>query len=329
MRSLLICCLLTLSGVAAAGGHDAVFVYDPEAEVPPLFPGSKNPMKKWEVEPIAAGVYGFRYTFYRTIFIVTDKGVIVADPLNAQAAEILNTEIRRLTDLPVQYVAYSHSHWDHASGAQVFAEQGAKVVAQQQCAEQFIENPNPNIISPNITFTDRYEIQLGDKALEMLYFGPSHDSCMVVMVVKPANLLFMVDLANPPDGWAMFYNPAVSEDRVWHMVPFFTRVQQLVEERKIEGVIGAHMTMGKDPVTGKLGIIPGTLGPASVIAERLAFWSALIEIVTAELAAGTAPEQVPDRLVAQGALTDQISGYDPVKMRVLLQRITSYAVTGE
>ena len=326
---MLFCLLFLVAGQLVAGGHNTVFVYDPDAEVPPLFPGTKNPMKRWAVEPIADGVYGFRYTFYRTIFVVTDEGVIVADPLNAQAAEILQTEISRITDQPVKYVAYSHSHWDHASGAQIFVDNGAKVVAQEGCAEHFADKPNPDIVMPHITYADRYAIELGGRSLELFYFGPSHDSCMVVMVANPAKLLFMVDLANPPNGWSMFYNPAVSEDRVWHMVPFFTRVQQLVEEQGIEGVIGAHMSMGRDPQTGRLGIIPGRLGPPTVIAERLAFWSSLIDIVQAEMAAGTPPTDIPDRLVEQRALAGQIAGYDPVKMRVLLQRITSYAVTGE
>ncbi len=298
-------------------------------EAPPLFPGSKNPMKKWETELIADGVYGFRYTFYRNIFIVTREGVIATDPMNVEAAAILRREIRRITDQPVRFVAYSHSHWDHVSGGALFKAEGARFVAQKGCAEHFAENPNPDVVNADITYDTDYEIKLGDKSLEMLYFGPSHDSCLVVMIIKPANLLFMVDTANPPDGWAMFYNPAVSEDRVWHMVPFFTRVQALVEARGIDAVIGAHMTMGRDPLTGRPAIIPGTKGPSTVIAERLAFWSSLIDVVKEELARGTLPGEVPDALVEQRALVDRISGYEPEKMRILLRRITSYVVTGE
>jgi len=298
-------------------------------DVPPLFPGSKNPMKKWEVEEIADGLYGFRYTFYRSIFIVTDEGVIATDPLKSEAAAVMRAEIAKITDQPVRFVSYSHSHWDHASGGAVFKEEGAEFVAQERCAKNFEENPNPEVVPPDITYRDYYRIALGDKALSMYYFGPSHDNCLVVMVAEPANMLFMVDTANPPNGWTMFYNPAVSEDRVWHMVPFFEGVQSLVEARDIETVIGAHMTMGRDPVTGKLGIIRGTTGPATVIAERRDFWKSLTEVVQAELAAGTPPKNVPDALVERRVLADQIAGYDARKMRVLLARITSYAVTGE
>lgn len=298
-------------------------------EAPQLFPGSRNPLKKWEVEKITDDIYGFRYTFYRDIFIITDDGVIATDPLNPEAAVILREEIRKITDQPVRYVAYTHSHWDHVSGGQVFKDEGAEFVAQRQCAQNFIENPNPEVVLPDITFEDYYKISLGDKALEMFYLGPSHDNCLVAMLIQPDNMLFLVDIANPPSGWEMFYNPAVSEDRVWHMVRFFTRLQALVEERDIETVIGGHMTMGADPETGKRVIVPGLMGSATVVAERLAFWSSAIDAVKAELAAGTPAGDVPDRLVEKQVLADRISGYDPDKMRIYLRRITSYVQTGE
>ncbi len=149
------------------------------------------------------------------------------------------------------------------------------------------------------------------------------------MLVNPANMLFLVDIANPPDGWAMFYNPAISEDRPWHMVRFFTQLQALVDERGIETVIGGHMSGSFDPVTNRPMMVKGTTGPATVVRERLEFWTAIIEAARAELAAGTAPEDVPDRIVEKGVLADQIIGYDPAKMRILMQRMTSLALTGE
>ena len=172
-------------------------------------------------------------------------------------------------------------------------------------------------------------IKLGGKALEMFYFGPSHDNCLVGMVIKPANLLFLADVANPPNGWHMFYNPAVSEDRVWNMVRFFDGYQGVIDEYGIETVIGGHMTGSFDPVTGRPIMVRGTMGSASVVAERRAFWNSIIEATKAEIAAGTPPAEVPDKLVAEGAFADQIVGYDPDKMRILLQRVTTHAQTGE
>ena len=288
-----------------------------------------GPFKLWEVEKITDDIYSFRYSFYRNIFIVTDKGVIATDPLSVEAGQILSDEIAKITDQPVKYVAYTHSHWDHVSGGQPFKDQGAKFVAHERCAENFLENPNPNVVTPDITYTDRHEIKLGDKALEMFYFGPSHDNCLVGMVIKPDNLLFLADVANPPDGWQMFYNPAVSEDRVWNMVRFFDGYLGVIDQYGIETVIGGHMTGALDPKTGRPTIVRGTMGPATVVAERRAFWNSVIEATKVEISAGTPPEEIPDKLVREGMFADQIAGYDPDKMRIFAQRITTYVQTGE
>ena len=199
-------------------------------------------MKLWEVEKIAEDIYGFRYTFYRSLFVVTEEGVIATDPLNPDAGPILREEIRKITDQPVRFVSYSHSHWDHISGGQVFKDEGATFVSQERCAENFREMPNPDVVMPDVTYRDQYTIMLGGKSLEMHYYGPSHDNCLVVMHIRPENLLYVVDVANPPSGWAMFYNPAVSEDRVWNIVQFLDGAAKLIEREGITTIIGGHMT---------------------------------------------------------------------------------------
>ena len=316
---------ILLAALLLAGAMPPAFAGAHTGDGEYLFPG----MLRKETEQLADGVYAFRYTFYRNVFIVTDDGVIATDPMNARAAAALREAIAEVTSQPVRYVAYSHSHWDHSAGGQIFKDEGAQFVAQSGCAANLAENPNPAVVPPDITFEDRYRIALGDSSLEMFYFGPSHDNCLVVMVVNPGNLLFMVDTANPPNGWQMFYNPAVSEDRVWHMVRWFDQVQALVDERGIETVIGAHMTGGIDPETGKFGILKGTKGPATVIADRRAFWKQSIDAVRAELGSGTAPADVPATLVERGVLADRISGYERDKALIWFRRLTSYAVTGE
>jgi hypothetical protein len=127
----------------------------------------------------------------------------------------------------------------------------------------------------------------------------------------------------------MFYNPAVSEDRVWNMLRFFGGVMGLIQAERIETVIGGHMSVGMDAQTGRPEIMPATTGSVAVVAQRQAFWQTMIDGVRAELAAGTAPAKVPDTLVAQGFLADRVVGYQPQQMRILLTRITSYALTGE
>ena len=241
------------------------------------------PFKLWETEQVADGVYAFRYSFYRTVFVVTDEGVIVTDPLTETAAPVLLDEIRKITDQPIKFLSYTHSHKDHAAGGEVFKALGATIVAQSQCAANIRETEPEHVVPPDITFDEYYKIELGGKSVESFFFGPSHDNCLVVQVINPGNLLFLVDIANPPDGWAMFYNPSPSEDRIWNMESFFTRLQNLVEERGIETVIGGHMAGTFDPETGRPTLMKGTTGSASVVAVKYCYCGlALIEVAEAE-----------------------------------------------
>jgi alkyl sulfatase BDS1-like metallo-beta-lactamase superfamily hydrolase len=88
-------------------------------------------MTSYEVESLGDGLYTFRYGPYRNIFLIGTDGVIVTDPIKVPAAAALRAEIAKLTDLPVTYVAYSHSHWDHAVGGAIFKKEGAVFAAQE------------------------------------------------------------------------------------------------------------------------------------------------------------------------------------------------------
>lgn len=324
--------LAYLAAVAALNGHAALAASEiwPEPELIAEGGGSMiGKMKLWEVEQISDDIYGFRYTVYRSIFVVTEDGVIATDPINPEAAQVLHEQIAAITGQPVRYVAYSHSHWDHISGGQVFKDDGAMFVAQERCAENFRERPNPAVVMPDITFRERHAIELGGKTVTMHYFGPTHDNCLVVMHIEPENVMFIVDFANPPSGWIMFYNPAVSEDRVWNMVAALDGVAGLIESKKIDTIIGGHLTTAEDPRTGRPTIVRGTVGPAITVAERRDFWQAVIDGARKEMAANTPFEEIPDKLVNERYLADKVIAYDPDKMRILIRRMVSYLQTGE
>ena len=163
----------------------------------------------YSVTSLGNGLYVFRWWVYRNIFIVTDEGVIVTDPLNPRAAKSLRDEIRKVTDKPVRYVVYSHNHHDHISGGNIFQEEGAKFVAHENVLKQLGDHPSPVIPLPDITFTDSYSLKLGDRTLELVYFGPNHGDGLAVMRLPVENILFIVDIVTPrrvafrdmPDFW--------------------------------------------------------------------------------------------------------------------------------
>merc|ERR1711892_476566 len=74
-----------------------------------------------ETYEIADDVYSFTTTnAYFSMFVVTGSGVIVIDPSNLEHSKQMLKEINDITSEPVKWVFYSHNHWDHIAGGQVF-----------------------------------------------------------------------------------------------------------------------------------------------------------------------------------------------------------------
>ena len=83
-----------------------------------------------EVVRIADDVYqAFGFAASNVYMIKGEDGVVIIDTSETTtAAENILAEFRKITDLPVQAIIYTHSHRDHVSGASVFAEGGSPEV---------------------------------------------------------------------------------------------------------------------------------------------------------------------------------------------------------
>ncbi len=104
--------------------------------------------QNYEITQIADGLYRAANNSHRTVFLVTDNGIILADPINTEFATWLKSELEERFGVPVRYVLYSHHHWDHASGGAVFADT-AIYVAHEGMADA-LAAPLPS----NATFLD-------------------------------------------------------------------------------------------------------------------------------------------------------------------------------
>ena len=139
-----------------------------------------------QISPLGDGIYRFQNNFHVSIFVVTDAGVVVTDPINAEAAAWLTQEIGKMTNQPITHLIYSHSHGDHASGGTEFGD-GLTVIAHQNAPEDI------DLVEPTIRFSDSGSIAVGNKVFELTYLGPGHGTDLIAIVVRPDNLAFVVD----------------------------------------------------------------------------------------------------------------------------------------
>ena len=280
-----------------------------------------------ELEQLADNLYAFRYGPYRSLFMVTTEGVIATDPISPEAALEYRAAIASVTDQPVKFVVYSHAHWDHARGGQIFKDEGATFIAQKRCVQNIAESPNPDIINPDITFDTTYKVELGTASLDLYYFGPSHGTCLIVMIPRPHDMIYTVDLITPrpAGGGYLPWDPQVADFQFFNAVEYLEEVEDLVAREQIETVIGAHLVplpQGK----GQFAPAP-TMGPVIQITERRQFWEGLMSAVKAEMDSGTQSFMVSSRLDLSP--WENIRGFNKRKFRQLVDRVAAYYAIGK
>lgn len=277
-----------------------------------------------QVEQLADGVFLFRAGAHRSLFLVDDDGVIVTDPINADVAADYLAAIRDITAAPIRYVVYSHYHWDRVSGAQPFVDEGAKIVAQERCAQRFVDNPNPNIIAPDITFAERYDVTVGDQVLALYYYGPSHGDCLTVFLAPHANLVQIVDLVNPPSA-AFPADPLAAHIRPHNLREFFARVEALVASEDIERVAASAATYA----TGDGDIALPPSGPASLVGDQAGFWDQVYE---ATRIAGEEGNVGLDSYTKMETVDLEVfepyGGYSVRKLKMIMRRINGWQDMG-
>ena len=147
-----------------------------------------------EFQQVAPDLYfNYDYGGSNSVVLITDEGVLVVDTrMHPDDAELLLTEIRKRTDAPIRYVINTQFHGDHYMGNVVFQREGAIFVAhedtQMVIKERFefeVENrpfaargQDPAevvLVLPDIVFDSRMRLQLGGRAVELIYLGPGQN----------------------------------------------------------------------------------------------------------------------------------------------------------
>jgi glyoxylase-like metal-dependent hydrolase (beta-lactamase superfamily II) len=202
--------------------------------------------KGQEIGKLTGDTYYARMDDYVSVFMVTPEGIVLVEPIGTEFATWLKGELNSRFHVPVKYVIYSHSHWDHASGGAVYADTArfighenmlkniamppantplpANVRAQDtngngriEPAEaqgnlktmfslydadkdgslsgaEIVRGPIEFVRAPDITYTDRLNINLGGKRVEVIYKPTGHaDDNTIVRFVDGSNVLFASD----------------------------------------------------------------------------------------------------------------------------------------
>jgi len=224
--------------------------------------------KGLEIGKLTGEVYFARMDDYVSAFMVTPEGIVLVEPIGTEMATWLKGELARRFQVPVKYVIYSHSHWDHASGGAVYADT-ARFIGHENMLKNLAmppaNTPLPlNVLPPDLTYTDRLAINLGGKRVEVIWKPTAHaDDNTIVRFLDGANVLFASD-------WITV-----------HRLPFGpigdaeTAVVKTVEAMDFEYFVCSH----------------GMLGRKADVSANVRYREELRDAVAAAIAAGQTLEQ--------------------------------------
>src|SRR3970040_2380490 len=99
--------------------------------------------KGQEVGRLTGDVYYARMDDYLSVFMVTPDGIVLVEPVGTEFATWLKGELATRFKVPVKYVIYSHHHWDHGSGADVYADT-ARIVGHEAMMKRLGVPPTDN-----------------------------------------------------------------------------------------------------------------------------------------------------------------------------------------
>ncbi len=195
----------------------------------------KNPVidsKGYYVGSYGGGAYWVTDGLYNSMFIVSDKGVIVIDAPRSYADKLPDA-IREVTDKPVKYFIYSHHHVDHTGGSAVFGDDVIRV-GHELTAQELLRKNDPNRPVPTITFSDTYTVKLGNQQVKLTYPGLQHSPGNVFIYLPQQKVLMLVDVLYP--GWVPFEDFAITAS-----VPGFFKAFDQAKEYDFKYFQGGHV----------------------------------------------------------------------------------------
>lgn len=199
---------------------------------------------------ISGDVYRFKNQFHFSIFVLTNDGVVVTDPINTEAALWLRSEIGKLTDKPITHLIYSHSHGDHASGGAAFGDVPT-VIAQENAPDKI------DGVAPTTRVAEAISLEIGGKTIELTPLGPGHGNDLMAIVVKPEGVAFIVD--------------AVAVKRLPYRDFGNANVDDWTDQvRKVEALEFDIFAGGHGPIGGKEDVTRGRIYMEELRAEVLA-----------------------------------------------------------
>jgi glyoxylase-like metal-dependent hydrolase (beta-lactamase superfamily II) len=135
---------------------------------------------------------------------IGDDGVLVIDAKmdKASVGQVIEG-IKQITGKPIKYLVNTHGDGDHIVGNRYFPET-VTIIAHENCRKDFFlpgrngaasewSRPDLAPFVPSLTFSEKMNIHLGSKTVELWYFGVGHTTGDTVVYFPEEKTAFIGD----------------------------------------------------------------------------------------------------------------------------------------
>jgi cyclase len=167
----------------------------------PLNAQENKTEKKAETIKLTDNIYKitiFGQTTVNMIAFIGEEGIMLVDDGLSQTAEILQAELKTISDKPVKYIANTHFHGDHAGSNPYFGKQG-KIIAHRNVLKLLTRGESlllnlPEEALPSIIIDKEKDMKFNGEKIKFIPFDGSHSSGDMVVFFEKEGIAAVGDL---------------------------------------------------------------------------------------------------------------------------------------
>jgi glyoxylase-like metal-dependent hydrolase (beta-lactamase superfamily II) len=198
------------SPASSARGADALPDYAP---VPRSALGPALNDQGYYVGRVERNLYWVTDGTYQAAFLTTPAGVVLFDapPTIGHNLQRAIDEIAAANGVSnqVTHLVYSHHHDDHVGASSLF-DTGVVRIGHEETRRLLLRDSDPAKPVPEVTFQDRYTLEVAGERAELAWHGPNHSPDNIYIHFPDHDALMLIDIVNA--GWVPIYNLNLSED---------------------------------------------------------------------------------------------------------------------
>lgn len=137
------------------------------------------------------------------MYIGENEVLLIDSKMDKASVDEIFTAVEGFTNKPVTILVNTHSDGDHVNGNEFFPKE-VVIIAHENCREEFFHPGRDGSPSkwndeklkrfvPQLTFTDRMQLHLGGKPVELHYFGVGHTTGDIVVYFPEEKVAFIGD----------------------------------------------------------------------------------------------------------------------------------------